>query len=170
LIIRQYRVKEKNVSDTTYRIGELARKAHVTVRTVRYYEALGLLKTQSRSVGGQRYYTDADFIYLLRILQLKRFGFSLDQIGQIIRMGPEDTSGNKRRIELLKQYRRQVSDTLKKRRELDLLLEELQWHVQQLESVRDGGFQTCPGSSCLTCEFKFRCEFYAGPPLEEPRI
>ncbi len=148
-----------------YRIGELARKAHVTVRTVRYYEALGLLKTQSRSVGGQRYYTDADLIYLLRILQLKRFGFSLDQIGAIVKMGPEDTTGDKRRIELLKEYRNQVSETLRKRRELDVLLEEMNWHIAQLESVSDGGFQSCPGSSCRECEFKHRCEFYQGPPL-----
>lgn len=149
-----------------YRIGELAKKAHVTVRAVRYYESLGLLKTQSRSEGGQRYYSDTDLIYLLRILQLKRFGFSLDQIGKIIRMGPEDTTGAKRRIELLKQYRHHISETLRKKRELETLLEELDWHVAQLESVRDGGFQSCPGSSCPDCEFKERCEFYQGPPIE----
>lgn len=143
----------------------MARKANVTVRTVRYYEALGLLKTQGRSDGGQRYYTDADLIYLLRILQLKRYGFSLDQIGRIIRMGPDDTSGRKRRTELLKQYRRQVSETLRKRREFDALLDELNWHVQQLESVRDG-FQSCPGSSCIDCEFKDRCEFYLPPEAD----
>lgn len=154
------------MSEGYYRIGELAKKAHVTVRTVRYYESLGLLKTQSRSEGNQRYYSDTDLIYLLRILQLKRFGFSLDQIGRIIRMGPEDATGDKRRMELLKQYRRQISETLRKRRELDVLLEELNWHVAQLESVRDGGFQSCPGSLCPDCEFKTRCEFYQGPPME----
>lgn len=151
------------MDDERYRIGELARKANVTVRTVRYYEALGLLKTQSRSDGGQRYYTDSDLIYLLRILQLKRYGFSLDQIGKIIRMGPEDTSGSRRRNELLKQYRKQVSATLKKRRELDALLQEMNWHIAQLESVRDGGFQSCPGSLCSDCEFKDRCEFHLTP-------
>ncbi len=150
------------MSDSTYRIGELARKANITIRTVRYYEDLGLLKTQSRSNGGQRYYTDADLIYLLRILQLKRYGFSLEQIGKIIRMGPEDASGQKRRVELLKQYRQQISKTLKKRRELDELLAQMQWHVQQLEAIKEG-FQSCPGSSCFDCEFKENCEFYEGP-------
>jgi len=149
----------------TYRIGELARKARVTVRTVRYYETLGLLKTRSRSDGGQRYYTDADLIYLLRILQLKRYGFSLEQIGRIVRMGPEDTTGEKRRLELLKQYRRQVSETLRKRKELDTLLEELNWHIVQLESV-GGGFQTCPGAACAECEFRDRCDFYRPFPAE----
>jgi len=147
------------VVDQTFRIGELARKANVTVRTVRYYEALGLLKTQSRSDGGQRYYTDTDLIYLLRILQLKRYGFSLEQIGRIIRMGPDDSTGRKRKTELLKQYRKQVTETIRKRKELDTLLEELSWHVEQLESVKDG-FQSCPGPACTECEFKDRCDFY----------
>ncbi len=150
------------MDDKTYRIGELARKAKVTVRTVRYYEALGLLKTQSRSEGGQRYYTDADLIYLLRILQLKRYGFTLDQIGRIIKMGPEDSDGQKRRVELLKQYRKQITETLKKKRELDKLLNELNWHIEQLETVKEG-FQSCPGQACLECEFKTRCQFYRPP-------
>jgi len=153
------------LADQTFRIGELARKAKVTVRTVRYYEALGLLKTQSRSDGGQRYYTDTDHIYLLRILQLKRYGFSLEQIGRIIRMGPEDSTGRKRKTELLKQYRKQVTETIRKRKELDALLEELSWHVQQLESVK-GDFQACPGPACTECEFMDRCDFHQ-PPLAE---
>ena len=142
-----------------YRIGELAKKARVTIRTVRYYESLGLRKTQSRSDGGQRYYTDADLIYLLRILQLKSFGLSLDAIGTIIRMGAQDTTGQKRRLELLKQYRKQVSLTLLRRKELDDLLEELNWHVAQLESV-DDAFQSCPGPACTDCEFNNRCDFH----------
>ena len=150
------------MSENIYRIGTLARKANVTVRTVRYYEALGLLKTQSRSTGGQRYYSDADLIYLLRILQLKRYGFSLDQIGKIVRMGPEDSSGQKRRTELLKQYRKLYSDTIKKKRKIDKLIDDLSWHIKQLESVKEG-FVSCPGESCKDCEFKDRCEFYIGP-------
>ncbi|MFA5570636.1 MAG: MerR family transcriptional regulator [Sphaerochaetaceae bacterium] len=151
--------------DKTYRIGELARKAHVTVRTVRYYEALGLLKTQSRSDGGQRYYTDADLIYLLRILQLKRYGFSLEQIGNIVKMGPEDITGQKRRVELLKQYRIHISKMIKKRREIDELIGQLEWHVDQLESVGEG-FQDCPGTACIDCQFKDGCEFY-DPPTQK---
>ncbi|MFA5514372.1 MAG: MerR family transcriptional regulator [Sphaerochaetaceae bacterium] len=150
------------MSENKYRIGELARKANVTVRTVRYYESLGLLKTQSRSEGGQRYYTDADLIYLLRILQLKRYGFSLEKIGDIILMGPKDSSGQKRRIELLKEYRKLYTDTHKKMIELEKLLNDLDWHIKQLETVKEG-FVSCPGSSCIDCEFKNRCEFYAPP-------
>ena len=142
-----------------FRIGHLAEQAGVTVRTVRYYESLGLLKTQGRSNGGQRYYTDADLVYLKRILQLKKLGLSLEEIGNIIKMGAEDATGQKRRVELLKQYRKQISSVLHQKQELDNLLAELQWHVEQLELVKDD-FQLCPGLACIDCQFKDRCDFY----------
>lgn len=147
------------MEDGRYRIGELARKAKVTVRTVRYYESLGLLKTQPRTDGGQRFYTDADMVYLRRILQLKALDFSLEDIGRIIRMGGEDTTGEKRRVELLKQYRGKLSDAVEKRLELDRRIDELEWHVRQLTSVGTA-FQQCPGSACPACEFSSRCMFF----------
>ena len=96
----------------TYRIGDLARGAGVTVRTVRYYEDLGLLKTHHRTDGGQRTYTDADLIYLKRIIELKELDFSLDEIKSIIALGPTDKDGAKRREELLRQYRYKLSEAM----------------------------------------------------------
>ena len=64
------------MNKTKYRIGDLARKAKVTVRTVRYYESLNLLKPNSRSNGGQRYYSEKDLVYLNRIIELKKLDFS----------------------------------------------------------------------------------------------
>ncbi len=142
-----------------YRIGELARKAGVTVRTVRYYESLGLLKTSDRTDGGQRFYTDTDFIYLKRILQLKALDFSLEDIGRIIRMGRQDSTGERRRIELLQQYRGKLSEALEKKLEIEKRIDELQWHIRQLSSVGTA-FQECPGSACATCEFSERCIFF----------
>ncbi|NLV84412.1 MAG: MerR family transcriptional regulator, partial [Spirochaetales bacterium] len=97
------------VDTEKYRIGELARKAKVTPRTVRYYESLGLLKTKERKNGNQRYYTDEDLVYLNRILQLKKYGMTLEEISEIIRLGNEDDSGERRRLELLKNYRKLLS-------------------------------------------------------------
>jgi len=147
----------------THRIGHIAKQAGVTVRTVRYYESLGLLKPQGRSEGGQRWYTDADVVYLKRILQLKKLGLSLEEIKTIIRMGAEDSSGQKRRLELLKQYRKQITTVLHRRLELDKLLEELQWHVEQLEAIKEG-FVECPGSACRTCVYADRCDFHQTDP------
>ena len=152
--------------EKTFRIGTLAEKTGVTVRTVRYWESLGLLKTQDRSDGGQRYYNDADVVYIKRILQLKRLGFSLDEISKIIRMGSDDAPGQTLRIELLKQYRNQISIVAHRNQKLERLKEELAWHVRQLETVKEA-FQHCPGKACHDCLFKNRCDFYQEIPLIE---
>lgn len=147
------------VETKKYRIGELAKKADITTRTVRYYESLGLLKTQDRKNGSQRYYTDEDLVYINRIKQLKQYGMSLDEIAQIIRLGREDATGEKRRLELLKQYRKLLSKELNHLKEVQALISELEWHINQLESV-DLNFKQCPGAACPRCEFKDRCDFY----------
>jgi len=141
----------------TYRIGELARKCNVTVRTIRYYESLGLLKTNHRSDGGQRYYTDADVVYLNRIAELKELDFSLSEIRTIILMGSEDATGQKRRNELLRQYRSKLSEALERQAAIEKRVGDLSWHIQQLETNDD--FQQCPGLMCKSCTFKDRCRF-----------
>ncbi len=141
----------------TYRIGELARKCNVTVRTIRYYESLGLLKTNHRSDGGQRYYTDADVVYLNRIAELKELDFSLSEIRTIILMGSEDATGQKRRNELLRQYRSKLSEALERQAAIEKRVGDLSWHIQQLETTDD--FQQCPGLMCKSCTFKDRCRF-----------
>lgn len=147
------------MEERVYRIGELARKAGVTPRTVRYYESLGLLPSQDREDGSQRHYTDKDLVYLNRIIQLKNYGLSLDEIAEIVRLGNEDSTGQKRRLELIKQYRKLLSRELQHLKDVKALISDLTWHVEQLESVNDN-FQQCPGSACEKCEFKERCEFY----------
>ncbi|WP_320128210.1 MerR family transcriptional regulator [uncultured Sphaerochaeta sp.] len=145
------------MQEEKYRIGELAHKCNVTVRTIRYYESLGLLKTRSRSDGGQRYYSDADSVYLKRIMELKELDFSLSEIKSIIFMAQEDATGEKRRYELLRQYRAKLSESLQKKTQLEKKVDDLSWHVRQLETNDD--FQQCPGKGCLSCDFKERCRF-----------
>ncbi len=145
------------MQENKYRIGELARKCNVTVRTIRYYESLGLLKTQSRSDGGQRYYSDADLVYINRILELKELDFTLHEIGVIIKLGSADATGELRKNELLRQYRSKLSEAMGRQAQLDKRVDDLSWHIQQLES--NDSFQQCPGLGCKTCTFKERCRF-----------
>ena len=63
-----------------YTSGEFAKRAHVSVRTIRYYDQQNLLKPSARSKGGARRYSDADFAKLQQILLLKYLGFSLGEI------------------------------------------------------------------------------------------
>ncbi|UGB30937.1 MerR family transcriptional regulator [Metabacillus sp. B2-18] len=63
-----------------YSIGEFSKKTATTIRTLHYYDELGLLKPSYVTEKGRRYYTNKDFVTLQRILTLKFLGYSLEQI------------------------------------------------------------------------------------------
>lgn len=63
-----------------YSSGEFAKMAHVTLRTIRYYDKINLLKPTYINESGARFYTDSDFVKLQQILLLKYLGFSLEDI------------------------------------------------------------------------------------------
>lgn len=66
-----------------YSCGEFARMAHVTLRTIRYYDKQDILKPSLVTEAGARFYTDGDFARLQQILLLKYLGFSLDDIREM---------------------------------------------------------------------------------------
>lgn len=63
-----------------YSSGEFAKKANVSVRTIRYYDQQKILKPSLLTDEGVRFYTDSDFTRLQQVLLLKYIGFSLDDI------------------------------------------------------------------------------------------
>jgi DNA-binding transcriptional MerR regulator len=74
------------VAARTLRIGELARLAGTTPRTVRYYEEIGLLpEGEERETGAHRTYTEAELERLKEILRLKNLlGLTLDELKALI--------------------------------------------------------------------------------------
>lgn len=72
--------KKKAIPENFMTVGELAKKMGTTVRTLQYYDKVGLLSPTSESEGGRRLYTHKDMIKLHQILSLKSLGFSLDDI------------------------------------------------------------------------------------------
>lgn len=81
------KLDEKEVFFTT---GEFAAKAGVTIRTLRYYDKIDLLKPSSYSRSKNRLYSREDFARLQKILTLKFIGLSLDEIAGIIRYDIND--------------------------------------------------------------------------------
>lgn len=67
-----------------YRVGELARLAHVSVRTLHHYDEIGLLTPSGRSGAGYRLYSDDDVLRLQQILFYRELEFGLDEIGTIL--------------------------------------------------------------------------------------
>ncbi|WP_054859995.1 MerR family transcriptional regulator [Gracilibacillus sp. JCM 18860] len=67
-----------------YTIGKLSKNTGVTVRTLDYYDEIGLIKPSSKTEGGHRLYSEDDVMRLERVLALKYMGFSLEQIKDIL--------------------------------------------------------------------------------------
>ncbi len=68
----------------TLTVGELARQADVTPKTVRYYEQIGLLPQASRSQNGYRCYQPEDVNRLAFIQRAKALGLSLEEIRELV--------------------------------------------------------------------------------------
>jgi DNA-binding transcriptional MerR regulator/phospholipid N-methyltransferase len=66
-----------------YSCGQFARKANVTVRTIRFYDKQNILKPSCRNENGARFYTNDDLAKLQQILLLKYLGLSLDDIREM---------------------------------------------------------------------------------------
>jgi len=69
-------------NDQTYSIGEMCEAFSVTPRTLRFYESKELLYPQR--IAQKRLFTKSDRARLKLILQGKRFGFSLEEIRQLL--------------------------------------------------------------------------------------
>jgi DNA-binding transcriptional MerR regulator len=89
----------KIIEDTSglVSIGQLARDAGVTSRTIRYYEELGILPAPGRSVGGTRKYPREYGGYLTAALVLKELGFQLDEIKPLARLAAGRQLGHSQR-------------------------------------------------------------------------
>lgn len=83
----------------TWTVGELADELGVTTRTLRFYEAEGLIAPQ-RS-GPNRIYDVRDRTRLTLILRGKRFGMTLAEIREIVDMYDGATSSERRQLEKL---------------------------------------------------------------------
>ncbi len=66
-----------------YSSGEFAKMAHITKKTLRYYDEHHILKPSFLTESGARFYSDEDFARLQQILLLKYLGFSLDDIREM---------------------------------------------------------------------------------------
>ena len=69
-----------NTKPDLYTSGQFAKKAHVSIRTIRYYDQQNILKPTYINESGARFYSDSDFAHLQQVLLLKYLGFSLEEI------------------------------------------------------------------------------------------
>ena len=97
------------------RIGELAERAGVTPRTIRYYESLGLLGVPQREGSGFRHYDEDALARLKKIEFLKNINFSLDEIAAVIPLyfsEPTGLQGKQKILDIMQQHLRETDDKI----------------------------------------------------------
>ena len=115
------------------RIGELAQKAGVTPRTIRYYENLGLLNPSEREGSGFRYYTETELAKLQKIDCLKSLGLSLEEITTVIDLYFEDSTGLRGKQKVLSILQTHLRETDEKIAALTQFRLDLQTSISKIE-------------------------------------
>jgi len=113
------------LDQNVYYIKEFAKKASVSVRTLRYYDKRGLLVPSKFDKSGYKLYTDEDFTTLQSILSFKFLGFSLYEIKTIL---SEDKQ------ELQKRLEQQKAMMMGKRIQMDKIIEAIEQVEESLQS------------------------------------
>ncbi|WNR44121.1 MerR family transcriptional regulator [Paenibacillus roseipurpureus] len=67
-----------------WKVGYLARITGLTVRTLRFYNQIGLLSPSGQTESGHRLYNEADLARLQQILSLKELGLSLEEVKSVL--------------------------------------------------------------------------------------
>src|SRR6478735_1040482 len=67
-----------------WKVGDLAKLTGLTVRTLRFYDQIGLFSPSEQTEAGHRLYNEFDLERLQQILSLKELGLSLDEIKSVL--------------------------------------------------------------------------------------
>lgn len=65
-------------------IGEVAERTGLSLRTIRYYEEVGLVPPSARSAGKFRLYTESDVARLMLVKRMKPLDFSLEEMRDLL--------------------------------------------------------------------------------------
>jgi Hg(II)-responsive transcriptional regulator len=119
-------------------IGKLASAAEVGIDTVRFYERAGLLKRPQRTPAGYRLYAESDAARLRFIRRAKVLGFSLEEIGELLRLN--DGGGRRSAVRALAE--RRLREIEQKLSELGRMRDTLRHLVHECHG--DGSIAGCP--------------------------
>ncbi len=103
-----------------YHIGELSALANVPEKSIRYYEAIGVLPLARRSPNGYRVYDEADVERLQFIRRARALDFALDEITEILAFRERNEPPCKYVMDLMHEQ-----------------IEKVEERIRSLEQVRD---------------------------------
>lgn len=116
----------------TLRVGQVAKRTGLTVRTLHHWDRIGLLSPEERTPSGHRIYRAEDLQRLQKTLSLRSLGLGLKEIGSLLRDDSPSPGGESPSLEeVLSSHR----DRVRERREsLSRLEGRLDWMLEQLKA------------------------------------
>jgi DNA-binding transcriptional MerR regulator len=111
------------------KVGELARRTGLTIRTLHHYDEIGLLKPSLHTEAGHRLYTAGDVARLQQVLSLRQFGFSLEEVRACL--DRPDFSP----LEVIDLHLARLREQIELQRKLGELLEAAAAHLRTAEAV-----------------------------------
>ena len=124
-----------------YKIGDVGKRTGVTLRTIRYYEELGLIQPTVRTKGGFRLYAEESIQRLKFIQELKMLDFPLSKIRGLFKIREIAQSGDEASHQMMRLLRDQQREAVKKKDQYEKMLTEIS---ASMELVR----------GCFGCEIK----------------
>lgn len=132
-----------------YQIGEVAKQAKVSLRTVRFYQQKGLITPSARTSSGMSLYSTSDVNRVRFIRRLKNAGMSLDEISALLNSGTKgDTKA--RAIRTLEVLKKEASNTRQRIAELERQNHECHEIIGLIETCLKCSEESCPD----TCQPK----------------
>jgi DNA-binding transcriptional MerR regulator len=133
-----------------YTVKELAKISGVSVRTLHWYDEIGLLKPFSKGANNYRYYEEQQLLRLQQILFFKELGFALNDIQRLLSQNDFDN------IRALNAHRKILEDEIVRKNDLITTIDKTIQHLRGKEAMTDkelyyGFDKKLPKSNQYTC-------------------
>ncbi|MEC4802932.1 MAG: heavy metal-responsive transcriptional regulator [Jaaginema sp. PMC 1079.18] len=121
---------------TLLKIGELQQKSRVSIKTIRYYEQIGLIQAVSRTTGNFRLFSPQVLPRLQFIRRSQRLGLSLQEIRELLQIYD---SGEPPCTEVRQKFQEKVTEIDDRIAELEQLKQELLASLNRTDAVSREG-------------------------------
>lgn len=114
-----------------YTVKKLAEMSGVSVRTLHFYDEIGLLKPAYHGANGYRYYEEPQLLLLQQILFFRELGFELKQIEQMV------TRGDFNKLVALTSHRQVLQKNLERTQQLIETIDQTINHLKGTRKMKD---------------------------------
>lgn len=141
----------EKIPQRLYRIGMFSQMNKITIKTLRHYDDIGLLKPEYIDENnGYRYYTSAQLPRLHQILSLKEIGFSLEEIKFVLEGASEE-----------KLLMKKKSDLMLEMAELGKKIASIESYLTRDTKIHDYHIITKPLPSVIVASLRVHMKSYA---------